>query len=216
MATKQPPDPFAELDAAAAGNPGPQRASPASVAQIEAQQKQAQAALNATPAPVCEGGDHVAADSPEDPAFDNSIVCPVTGELVELTDVDGLIDVFERVKKAQVELVEPLRFAEMTIRRALGNLTQGETRTRRVAGRRRKAVVEMPGDAYDQSVLKEAFNSYPQFRDEYLRIESIAPKLREVKKLLGTAGPPELMQFRSMVEAANRGPIGTPTVKVEA
>jgi hypothetical protein len=139
------------------------------------------------------------------------LVDPTNGEIISRQDIDGLIDAFERIKA-----VNDVCYATLIqIRVALAALTEGTAKTRRVKGRRRKAKVEMPGDSWDQSQLKEAFNSYPQYRDDVLKIDTIGVKLREYAKLINTAGDESFTQFRDMVTRANRGPSGTPSVKVE-
>lgn len=164
---------------------------------------QGEAVANETPAAPSsgEGAGLLAAD----------IVDPFSGEIIDPQDTDALIDCLERVKKAS----DGLRTTEMLVREKLVAMTEGDAKTRRVAGRRRKVVIEMPDDSWDQSILKEAFNSFPQHRDGYLRIEKLAPKIREYKKLVNTSGPDDLMTFRGMLEKANRGQTGTPSVKIE-
>lgn len=139
------------------------------------------------------------------------IECPLTGEIIEPNDVDGLIDCYERLKLKNDQIYAVL----LKIRLALAAQTEGDAKTRRVQGRRRRAVVEMPSESWEQSILKEAFNSFPQYRDQVLKIDTIGVKLREYKKLVNTSGPPDLTTFRDMVARANRGQTGTPTVKVE-
>lgn len=136
---------------------------------------------------------------------------PIDPELISTTDVDALIDAIEAWTKLDKEI-----YAAKTMAiRALVALTDSDARTRRIQGRRRKAVIEMPGTNWDNSKLKEAWNSYPQFRDQYLRIAEIAPQLREVNKLRETSGPPDLECFKSIIESAERQPTRNPTVKIE-
>lgn len=138
---------------------------------------------------------------------------PITDVVVSLTDPDAMIDALERLK----HIDDQVYLAIQEIRNGLARLTEGQTtaKTRRVQGRRRTAVVEMPGDAWDQAKLKEAWHSFPQHRDQCLKIGSITVALREWHKLANTSGPADLEVFRDMIAAANRGPQGTPTVKIE-
>ena len=89
------------------------------------------------------------------------IECPLTGELIALSDVDGLIDCFERLK-AQSDAIYAVL---ILIRRTLADKAEGHAKTRRLRGRRRAVKIEMPGSSWSQGLLKEAFNSYPAFRD---------------------------------------------------
>lgn len=142
---------------------------------------------------------------------DLEIVCPLTGEIIPPDDIDHMIEAYERCKQASDQLYA----VQVKLRHALANLTEGDAKTRRIQGRRRRAVIEMPGDSWDQSILKEAWNSFPDLRDQALKIDQIGVKLREYRKLVNTSGAADLTTFRDMVTRANRGQTGTPTVKVE-
>jgi len=174
--------------------------------------------------PAVPGGDFSAttvvklADPPADPSPDDSyckavddIISPLDGEAIEPDDVDGLIDLYEQIDA----LDERLYTTKLQIREALAAQSEGDKKTRRVAGHRRRAKLTFPSDGWDNSILKEAWESYPQFRDEYLRINKIDPRVREVKKLIDTAGPPDLTSFRDMVSSAQREATSPPTVKIE-
>lgn len=150
-----------------------------------------------------------------DAAALNEICCPLSGELVQRSDADGLIDVLDRLQKYRREQGAAIYACELAVREALAALTEGDAKTRRIAGRRRKAKVEFAADSYDQTILREAFHAYPAYRDAYLKVESIKPKLIEIKKLTNTTGPADLMLFRDMILNANRGAVGTPTVTIE-
>lgn len=141
----------------------------------------------------------------------NELIDPTTGEIVDLADVDQMIDAWERLRKHDAEIYA----AKATLARALAALTVGDTKARRVQGHRRKAVVEMPGASWDKPLLKEAWNAYPQFRDTYLRIETIAPQLREIKKIRSTSGPKDFETFKKIVLAAERPATANPSIKVE-
>lgn len=74
----------------------------------------------------------------------------------------------------------------------------------------------MPDDGWEQSVLKEAWNSFPGLREQALRIASISVQKREFTKMPNENGPAEFVTFRDMVKSANKGPSGSPTITVEA
>lgn len=147
-----------------------------------------------------------AAQTPE-----SRILDPTTGEMLDRLDVDSLIDAYERIQNTFMELGETRR----KIAFALSDLTTSEAKTRRLAGTRRRVKIEMPGDLYRQDILKEAWNSFPQFRDSYLRIDTVGIQKREFKKLLETTGPADLETFKKMLGSANVGPSGTPRIEVE-
>ena len=158
-------------------------------------------AADLAPAPA---EDIAANDGPE-------ILDPTTGELVPAGDIDQLIEAFERIKLADAAIYKAKREVQI----ALADLTEGKAKTRRVRGRRRRAKVEMPDSSWDQSILKEAFNSYPQFRDQCLAIASIRVRKREYQKVRNEAGPADFMQFRNMLTQAEGPPTGTPRVTIE-
>lgn len=144
-----------------------------------------------------------------------SILDPITGELVDVNDADSLIDAYQRLDAHDKEVYA----AKRAIKLAIAALTTGEAKTRRVRGESgRNAVVTMPDDSWDQSKLKEAWNSYPKFRDEFLAISELRVQMREFKKTLNTSSSDEAFsQFQKMLIAANKGPSpgATPSVKIE-
>lgn len=145
-----------------------------------------------------------------DPA-DLELVHPFTGEIIDPKNADQLIDAYEQLKE-----VSDRAYGMLTrLKLAMAELTEGSAKTRRLQGKRRKAKIEMPSDGWDQSILREAWHSFPQLREQVLKIDTIGVKMVEYKKLVNTSGAPEVETFRNMVTAANRGPCGNPSVKVE-
>ena len=139
------------------------------------------------------------------------ILNPFTGEIIPTDDVDSLIDMLEEIKKAD----EANYAAKIQIIRTLAAKAPNEKRTERVVGSRRAVKVEHPPKSWDGSKLKEAYHSFPQFRDKYLRIASIEPQLREVEKLRGTAGPADLETFKAIVLSAERESTSNPRISIE-
>lgn len=137
---------------------------------------------------------------------------PITGEIVDTKDIDGLIDSYERI----CNLDSSLYVAKQRIRESLAALSEGPAKTRRVQGHRRKAKVEMPADSWDQTKLKQIWEMYPDLRGQALKIDSIGVKLTEYKKLVNTTGTPELEAFRDNVTSANKGPTVLATIKIES
>jgi hypothetical protein len=90
-----------------------------------------------------------------------------------------------------------------------------DCRTARVRGEQFRAKIEFPADAWGQSKLKEAYNAYPQYRDEFLVIERLKVKLREYDKAIRETGPEPFQQFVQMLKSANRGPQGPAKITVE-
>lgn len=145
-----------------------------------------------------------------DPGF---LINPLTEAIIPPDDVDQMIDAYQEMKA----FGDRLYAAQIAIRTKLADITKGQTeaKTRRVQGRRRKAKIEMPSPGWDQSILKEAWNSFPQLRDQCLKIDTVGVKAREWKKLAETAGVPEVETFRDMIKAAVKPPTGAPTITIE-
>jgi len=139
------------------------------------------------------------------------IVDPVSGECAAIDDADELIGLYAALDSADKKIYA----AKLKIRQALSQLTEGDRKTRRVAGQTRTAKLTYPDVDWDQSILREIYESYPQHRDTYLRISSLRPLKREVAKLQGTSGPPDLNTVRDMFTTAARESHRPPTVTVE-
>ncbi len=139
------------------------------------------------------------------------IVNTLDGERVAIDDADALIETYEILNGTRQDLANTL----WSIREALGKLADGDAKTRRVKGEHRTVKLTFPGTKWDQGILREAWEAFPEFRDEYLRIARIEPKLRETAKLAQTSGPVDFNTFRKMVAAAESESTAPPTVKVE-
>ena len=136
---------------------------------------------------------------------------PITGEIVDFDSIDDLIDSYERMKTLNDRL-----YAHIVIcKQVLAKHTVGTTKTRRVIGERRAAKIEMPDDSWDNKTLKELWEQDQELAKQYLRIEKIAPQMREVKKLLASNGNEKFQNFRNRLLAANNGPSGNPTITIE-
>lgn len=137
---------------------------------------------------------------------------PITGELIDPENVDQMIDRLEAI-----QLKSSLYYAvTMRLRRAIAAKTEGDTVTRRIAGANRKAKIIMPDESFEQSILKELWNSHPILAAEYLKIERLAVKLREYKKLLTTSSDQaDFLFFKEALIRANVGRVGTPRIEIE-
>lgn len=136
---------------------------------------------------------------------------PITRKAVPVDDADALIELVDAVNEKLRELYDARDRAAL----ALAEKAEGTGKTRYVRGYKRVCKVEMPATSWDNARLKEAWYAYPALADEYLRVERIAPRLREVEKLRNTSGPPDFEQFKQMVLGAEREPTAPPRIKVE-
>lgn len=136
---------------------------------------------------------------------------PIDGRLVDPEDVDSLIDAYEQAKEAN----DILYAWQQKLRKAIGEKATGEQKSQQVRGNRRIAKVTKPSESWDQSILKEVYNSYPKLRNELLRVSTIGVKAREFKTAIKTNGPDDYNNFVKMVQSAKREPAGLPTIKIE-
>lgn len=141
----------------------------------------------------------------------SQIVDPITGEVLSSNDVDQLLEAYERIDAADKKLFA----AKMFIRHSIGQLTTGSAKTRRVRGKTWQCAVEMADTNWDQSVLKELWNSYPVQSQEFLKIESIAIRKREVKKLMEMTGEPDLETFKKILRSAEKPATALPRIIIE-
>lgn len=139
------------------------------------------------------------------------ITNPLTGLPVDVDNVDELVDCFEHVKNVADECYATKR----RVAERLAKLTSGDKKTRRIEGERRRAKVEMPSTAWDQKLLRSAWDEFPGVAERCLKIATIGVQAVEYKKLLETTGGIVLMDFIKAVQLADKGPQGTPTITVE-
>ena len=144
---------------------------------------------------------------------DAMIMNPMTMSLCDTNDIDSLIHACVDAKQQLADL----HCFEDTIRRRLGECAKGDTKTRRVQGKTLRAKIEMPDENWDQTILKEAWQSYEKFRESYLKIGTINVQKREFNKLTEmSTDDPAFGQFKSMLEAAVRPATGAPRVTLES
>lgn len=142
---------------------------------------------------------------------DQSLFDPFTGEIIADEDIDGLIEMYERLDKTNKTVYAVL----CRIREKLAAKTEGDAKTRRVRGQTRACVLSFPSESFEQAMLKETWEEFPELRDEALKIDSIGVKLREYRKLQNTTGGERFIAFRDRLARACRGCVGLPTLKVE-
>ena len=136
------------------------------------------------------------------------IMDPMTGEVINGRDPDAMCEALQRIQ-AQVA---QLRSAELSLRHALGELAMSEARTSHVVGRRFRATIERPAATWDNATLRRLWDEMPEAR-AYLRIERVAPALREIAALKKSNGP-GVEAFREALLAAEKPSTGAPTVRV--
>ncbi len=142
----------------------------------------------------------------------SELVNPITGEIVDETSIDDLIDCYEYIDRKDKQLYA----VKQRIKQLLLARTEGDATTRRVAGQRRKAKVTLSAETFDQAVLKTLWARFPELAAQFMRIESLAVQLREFKKLVNTSSDQaNFIAFRDALTAAHRGRTGSPSISIE-
>jgi hypothetical protein len=126
--------------------------------------------------------------------------------------IDELVDMLQTVKGE----IESLRSCEMSLRAALAAMCSGSRKTQRLSGERFKVKLTWPDDTWQQSTLKELWTGDPQQSATYLRIATLAPNLREVKKLEETfSGNERFLTYKEKLLSARQPATNPPTVTLE-
>lgn len=137
---------------------------------------------------------------------------PLTGEIVDRESIDELIDALEFLKDKN----DRIYAAMCEIRRLLADRCEGDAITRRVAGKRRSAKVVKPDESFEQPVLKDLWERYPQLSGQYLKIATLGVQMKNFNKMRTTSSDqPDFVAFRDAMTAASKGRAGLPTVTVE-
>jgi hypothetical protein len=151
--------------------------------------------------------------NPQQPYDDSDITLVPDAERKPVDAVDELIDAYEMHDQAE----KAARAAKLQIVAQLTALApQSDTcRTVRLRGEHRRVKIEYSPDAWDQSLLRECWFSYPQFAEQAITIASFRVKLIEYKKMLHESGPDAFECFKNMLQSANKGSTGLPRITVE-
>ncbi len=136
---------------------------------------------------------------------------PMDGQLINVSNADELIDAYGYAKSVNERIYTWM----IQLREKISALCEGDQKTQRVRGRRKQVKVTFPDSTWDQSKLKEAWHAYPHLRDQLLSLATLRVKKREYKKAIATSGPADFEGFKSIVESAEREPMGIPSVTVE-
>lgn len=157
--------------------------------------------------------DHMANAPPQEPLPPQEILDPTSGELIQPTDVDGLIALYGKLK----ERSDAIKVMQYQIREALAAMTTGETKTRRVEGAAHAGKLEWPSDEWDDAELLRLYREWPELRDRWLTIKKVGVKAVEFKKALAmNSTEPGVNEFRDAIAACKLKPKATaPTLTVE-
>ncbi len=147
----------------------------------------------------------------DEAAARGEIVCPVSGEIVDGDDIDGLLAMFQRIQRVRDTMESQLR----DLKAHLWNMTTSENKTRYLMGQRLEAKLQEPRASWDQSLLKELWNSFPDLALRYMRISTLSPNLREVDAMRRADGNPQFEGFKKIFLSAERPPTSWPIVTVK-
>lgn len=134
-----------------------------------------------------------------------------SGLQVNRDNIDELVDLLQVVKNE----IESLRSCEYSIRSALGAIAQGDRKTQRLRGDKHRVKITWPDDTWQQTTLKELWQADPQQSGIYLRIATLAPNLREVKKMEETYGNERFEAYKQKLLSARQPATSPPSVTVE-
>ena len=129
----------------------------------------------------------------------------------EAGDIDGMAIMLTNVKAE----IAKLRATECILRTQLANMTTGDAKTRRLVGEMVKLKIEMPSDMWQQSVLKTLWVDDVEMSSIYLRVDRLAPNLREVKKLENASGNARFAEYKRRLLSARQASTSLPVVTVE-
>ena len=162
-----------------------------------------------------EGSIIVSATGPGEPAesdslVDGLVIHPFTGSVIDTDDIDSLLNACDVVAQD----VADLKQFHNELREIAWSKTSGTNKTRHLVGKTHKGSVTRADVYPDNSILVQAWQTYPQYRDRALKLSSVRPKMREYNKLKQTeTDDPAFATFINMINAAfdGREP-GTPRV----
>ena len=132
----------------------------------------------------------------------------LNGEILETAD--DLIDAFEHLTEEKKRVEDKIR----AIKDALYSLCKGEAVTQHVRGERRTCRVIKPKRCWDQRILRDAWDEFPEERNELLRIHALSVQLRPLDVAMRTSGPESWTAFRNAVVDAEVPSDRSPSVKI--
>ncbi len=130
---------------------------------------------------------------------------------VDPSNIDGMAIMLQVVSEEIGKLAE----LKNNLRTAMWRLTEGTAKTRRLVTDRFKLKLEQPADTGQQSTLKELWKDDPTQSLVYLRVATLAPNMREVKKMEQASGNERFTQYRDKLLGARQRSGSPPKVSFE-
>ncbi len=140
--------------------------------------------------------------------LEDGVMDPMNGEILPLTTNDQLVNTLDRLNQLAAMVAEARKYVQIAIvDRAHGaSRLEGDTRCARLTKQPRK---------WNQSRLKDLWHRFPELRERFLRIATLAPNLNEVKKLENTSCDGDLSRFRMLLAVSEEEQTLPPTVTIE-
>ena len=139
------------------------------------------------------------------------IVNTITGELIDHTDPDKLMEAYRWMDGA----VDSLIATKKQIARAMLNFTDTEHKTRYVTGKTGGAKLTMPGRRFHQHMLQQILSQYPDQSDGVLNTRNtVTVSLRGLDKVERGGGDADFMEFKRKLLAAEVQFDPTPRVEL--
>ena len=113
----------------------------------------------------------------------NDVWHPLTGEVIRDDDIDAVL---LQIQETQGQISQLQAYAKY-LRTLIGAKTVGTAQRRKVLGKRLGARVIYYPSLFDQDGLKGLWNSSPQHRQHFLKIETIAPKRKAINEIRDAA-----------------------------
>lgn len=143
-----------------------------------------------------------------------TIYDPSIGVRIKTTDVGGMAQLYERMKK----YADDAYTICATIRAVFKEMAPGKHATEFIQGGGMRVKVEHPGSVWNQAMLKDAWNRFPELRDRCMKIAEVGVNKTQFNKLDKTIEPgnPEFALFVCAIEAAKCESGALPRITVES
>ncbi len=146
--------------------------------------------------------------SPDKPI---ELVNPITGEVIDRDNVDAMVEALEQIKKLDSELYT----AKVLFIKAIADKTEGPNKVRYLRGETKRVKVTMTGTDFEQKLVRQAWDEFPQYRDKVLKISEISVMKREFAKIVKESGSDDFEKFKKILILAEKPKGGNPTISIE-
>lgn len=143
------------------------------------------------------------------------ILCPMTGELIERTNTDGLVGLWARL----TEFNKRMKYAFTVVKDAFAakvDTSPAAAKTQRVETLAHRVKVELSDITFDQPTLRSLMERFPVWAKEVMKVETIKVSMVEYNKLAKTkSDDPERQEFIDALVRACKGRTGSPQITIE-